>query len=119
MLFINWLVKFYISYTLIHHIEKMAEAEATPTCELYEKRNATHVKVIGDYANKTRKLVWYEWYNEKCCLASAMPTATGERNLYKMKVSISRDEMQSLYECLLKSKKGGTNDFFLSEGEDC
>ena len=35
-----------------------------------------------------------------------------------MKVALSRDEMLSFYECLLKRKKGGTHDFILSESED-
>lgn len=35
-----------------------------------------------------------------------------------MKVSLIRDEMLMFYECLVKAKKGGRNDFILSEGED-
>jgi hypothetical protein len=80
-------------------------------------RNATHIKTIGEYRNKTKKLVWYERYNQKCCLALAAPTSSGEKNLYKMKVSLTRDELLAFYECLVKVKKGG-HDFILSEGED-
>ena len=36
-----------------------------PKLELYEKRNATHTKVIGRYKNKTIKIVWFEKYGGK------------------------------------------------------
>ena len=93
-------------------------ATQSSSVEIYEKRNASHVKTIGDYQNKTRKLIWYERFNQKCCLASVAPTSSGEKNLYKMKLSLTRDEMLRFYECLVKAKKGGRNDFILSEGED-
>jgi hypothetical protein len=35
-----------------------------------------------------------------------------------MKMSLSYQEILALYECLVKSKKGGTNNFLLSDGED-
>jgi hypothetical protein len=89
-------------------------ANQVQTLELYEKRNATHIKEIGHYANRTKKLVWYEQYGKKCCLASVLPTVSK----YKMKVSISFDEMVLIRECLLKAKKGGSHNFFISERED-
>lgn len=33
-------------------------------------------------------------------------------------MSLSYQEILALYECLVKSKKGGTNNFLLSDGED-
>lgn len=107
-----------ISFYAQESCEKMSQTNVASPVEIYEKRNATHIKTIGEYQNKTKKLVWYERYNQKCCLASAAPTSSGEKNLYKMKVSLTRDELLAFYECLVKAKKGGRHDFILSEGED-
>jgi hypothetical protein len=49
------------------------------------------LKNLGSYENRTKKLLWYERYNEKCCIASVLPTQGGDKNLYKMKFTMSYD----------------------------
>jgi hypothetical protein len=73
--------------------------------------------VLATNENHTKKLVWYERYSQKCCLANVAPTS-GEPHLYKMKMQLSRDEILELSDRLAKVKKGNDVLELLSEGED-
>jgi hypothetical protein len=85
--------------------------------ELYEKKNPTHLNVLGRYKNKTIKVVWFEKFTGKCYLAPALSTDKGDKALYKIKISVSYDEMLGVLECLQKAKKGAPNNFCISESE--
>ena len=87
------------------------------TIELYGKQLTSCEFVLSINENQTKKLVWYEKYNQKCCLANVAPTS-GEPHLYKMKMLVSRDEIIELADCLARVKKGSDVNQLLSEGED-
>ena len=85
--------------------------------ELYGKQFTSCEFVLATNENHTKKLVWYEKYSQKCCLANVAPTS-GEPHLYKMKMQLSRDEILELSDRLAKVKKGNDVNELLSEGED-
>jgi membrane protein YqaA with SNARE-associated domain len=73
--------------------------------EIYQKRQAYNVRVLGRYENKTMKCVWYERYRKQCLLASGMPNRGCEKLFCKTSLTVSTDEILALYESVSKAKK--------------
>ena len=92
-------------------------ASSIGAIELYGKQFTSCEFLLATNENHTKKLVWYEKYSQKCCLANVAPTS-GDPHLYKMKMQLSRDEIIELSDRLAKVKKGNDVNELLSEGED-
>ena len=76
--------------------------------EVYSKRASYLTQVLGTYANKSIKCVWFERYGEKYLLTSGNPTKSMDTFLYKMSLSLTLDEMLHVEECLGKASKMAT-----------